>query len=79
MDVEEQTVPQGTPGDTDSTGNSAVDEVLDWVAGLDDVPLADHPAVYERAHTRLRQALDAPGAVPGAPTPDVTPAAAEEN
>jgi len=53
--------------DDGRTGNGAVDEVLAWVAGLDDLPLTEHQAVYERAHHRLQQALDAPGTVPGAP------------
>lgn len=44
------------------TGVPAVDAVLDEVDGLADRPVAEHVAVYERAHDTLRRALD-----PGAP------------
>ncbi|HJQ04162.1 MAG TPA: hypothetical protein VJ872_01865 [Nocardioides sp.] len=41
------------------TGIASVDAVLDLVAGLDGRPLAEHVAVFEDAHSRLRSALDA--------------------
>lgn len=41
------------------TGDERVDGVLDSLAGLDDLPVADHVAVFERAHEELRAALDA--------------------
>ena len=45
------------------TGVPAVDEVLDAVAALAERPVAEHVAVFESAHERLRRALDAqPGA-----------------
>lgn len=45
------------------TGVPAVDEVLDEVAALSERPVAEHVAVFESAHERLRRALDAqPGA-----------------
>jgi hypothetical protein len=45
------------------TGVEEVDDVLASLQGLDDRPVEEHPAVFERAHERLRQALDGP---PGA-------------
>ena len=45
------------------TGVEEVDDVLSSMRGLDDRPVEEHPAVFERAHERLRQALDGP---PGA-------------
>jgi hypothetical protein len=41
------------------TGNDAVDSVLTAVDGLDDAPVDEHVAVYEKAHEQLRGALDA--------------------
>jgi hypothetical protein len=41
-----------------STGNEAVDAVVEMVAGLEDRPLSDHAAVFEEAHAQLRRALD---------------------
>lgn len=41
------------------TGVERVDAVLDAVAGLGDQPVGEHVAVFERAHTELRAALDA--------------------
>lgn len=49
------------------TGNAAVDGVISSLAGLADVPVAEHVAVFERAHEQLRGALDAP-AGPKPPT-----------
>lgn len=40
------------------TGVADVDAVLDSVAGLDESDVAEHPAVFEDAHERLRRALD---------------------
>jgi hypothetical protein len=34
-----------------------VDEVLESLAGLTDLPVAEHVAVLDRAHDRLRDAL----------------------
>jgi hypothetical protein len=53
------------------TGNSAVDAVLDSLTGLVDIPVAEHVAVFERAHEQLRSALDAPAGPkpPAAPAP----------
>ena len=41
------------------TGNAHVDGVLDSLDGIDDLAVADHVAVFERAHEVLRSALDA--------------------
>lgn len=40
------------------TGVEEVDAVLDSVDGLDEVPVEEHVGVFERAHERLRGALD---------------------
>ncbi|MGZ5404694.1 MAG: hypothetical protein ACXWDL_08605 [Nocardioides sp.] len=42
------------------TGVAEVDAVLDSVAGLDETDVAEHPAVFEGAHERLRRSLDGP-------------------
>jgi hypothetical protein len=42
------------------TGVEEVDEVLTSLDGLDERPVEEHPAVFEHAHERLRQALDGP-------------------
>jgi hypothetical protein len=41
------------------TGNERVDAVLDSLDALDDLPVDEHVAVFERAHEELRGALDA--------------------
>ena len=54
----------GEPGSADEgvrTGDAAVDSVLDQVEGLDELPVEEHVAVFERAHEDLRSALDRPG------------------
>jgi hypothetical protein len=43
-----------------TTGAPGVDRVLADVDGLDDLPLEEHLAVFERVHGSLRSALDAP-------------------
>ncbi|GAA5156831.1 hypothetical protein GCM10023340_45730 [Nocardioides marinquilinus] len=42
------------------TGVEDVDAVVDAVAGLDELDPAEHVAVFEAAHSRLRATLDAP-------------------
>jgi hypothetical protein len=51
-----ESAPTGEPG---RTGNDAVDRVLDSLEALDDAPVDEHVAVYEKAHQQLRGALDA--------------------
>ncbi len=41
----------------ESTGHPAVDAVLSTLGPLSDLPVSQHPAVYEAAHTALRAAL----------------------
>lgn len=60
--------PSETPA---STGHGAVDGVLASLAGLPDLSVAEHVAVFERAHEQLRSALDAPSG----PRPPASPAA----
>lgn len=50
--------PRGVP----QTGNAAVDAILTEVVGVASQPVAEHVAVFERAHERLRAALDSPEA-----------------
>lgn len=55
------------PDGAGETGNAAVDAVIASLAGLTELPVAEHVAVFERAHDQLRGALDAP-AGPKPPT-----------
>ena len=43
-----------------TTGVASVDQVLDDLDGLDELPLDQHVGAFERAHEALRSALDAP-------------------
>lgn len=45
------------PAVDESTGNPAVDAVLESVAGVEGTPVAEHVGVFESAHERLRSAL----------------------
>ena len=49
---------EGHAGVTVHTGDSRVDEVLASVDRLAELPVAEHAAVFERVHERLRAALD---------------------
>jgi hypothetical protein len=40
------------------TGDPRVDEVLESLADLEDLPVGEHAPVFERAHERLRAALE---------------------
>ena len=50
-----------------STGVPAVDEVLAALDGVEDLPLEEQLAAFERAHEGLRSALDAQPGEPGEP------------
>lgn len=41
------------------TGVAAVDEALEAVDSVAELPVAEHPAVFAAAHETLRRALDA--------------------
>jgi hypothetical protein len=58
-DVEDVEGPGDGP-DEGSTGLSEVDAVLASLDGLDGRPVAEHVEVFEKAHERLRRALDTP-------------------
>ena len=64
--------PERTQPTQESTGDSRVDEAIEGLAAIDDLPLDDRPAALEAVHDRLREILgelgtpEAPGA-PGAP------------
>jgi hypothetical protein len=51
---------QQDTGGGQGTGDPRVDEVLQSLAGLDDLPVSDHVAVFEGAHAALREALSGP-------------------
>ena len=40
-----------------TTGHEAVDAVVESLAALDELPVTEHVAVFERAHESLRSAL----------------------
>jgi hypothetical protein len=50
--------PQEHAGHAPETGVPAVDEVLASLGGLEDHPVSEHVATFERAHQRLRRVLD---------------------
>ena len=62
-------LPAEAESDDVRTGDARVDAVLESLEGLDERPLAEHTAVFEQAHERLREALD-PDSGAG-PTPDL--------
>lgn len=47
----------GVPSPAALTGHPAVDEVLGSLDALEALPVADHVAVFDRAHEGLRRAL----------------------
>ena len=52
---------QSTPVEPETTGDESVDEVVASLRGLDDLPVSEHVAVFERAHESLRQVLSGAG------------------
>lgn len=52
------------PTRVEHTGNPVVDSVLDSLEELDRLPPAEHVAVFEAAHERLRGALSDAGEPP---------------
>jgi hypothetical protein len=44
-----------------TTGDETVDAVVASLRGLDDLPVAEHVAVFEQAHESLRQVLNSAG------------------
>lgn len=57
------------PQELEATGHPAVDEVLRSLHELEDKPVDEHVAVFERAHEQLRRALNEAGLEPDAETP----------
>jgi hypothetical protein len=55
----EQVEPEQVEPET--TGDEAVDAVVASLRGLDDLPVSEHVAVFERAHESLRQVLSGAG------------------
>jgi hypothetical protein len=48
--------------ESNETGDADVDAVVSSLNGLDDLPVADHVAVFEQAHESLRRTLAGAGA-----------------
>jgi hypothetical protein len=59
-DVESVVEAAAVEAETPTTGVPAVDRVVSDLDRLDDAPLDEHLAAFERAHESLRSALDAP-------------------
>ena len=47
--------------ETGTTGDETVDAVVASLRGLDDLPVAEHVAVFEQAHESLRRVLSGAG------------------
>jgi len=58
--------------EVEGTGHPDVDAVVSSVRGLDDLPVAEHVAAFERAHESLRRTLVGAGedGRPGSVFPD---------
>lgn len=63
-DSETPDLSAAAPGRVEHTGNPIVDSVLDSLEELDRLPPAEHVAVFEAAHERLRGALSDAGEPP---------------
>ena len=50
-----------TDAEVEGTGNADVDAVVASLTALDDLPVADHVAVFEQAHETLRRTLAGAG------------------
>jgi hypothetical protein len=57
-----------TDAEVEGTGNVDVDAVVGSLTALDDLPVAEHVAVFEQAHESLRRTLA--GAGPDSPAAD---------
>lgn len=49
-----------TDSETTGTGDRAIDEALEPLTGLADLPVDKHPAVFDAIHAQLRSALTDP-------------------
>ena len=54
--------PSGPAGSRPATGDSRVDEAVSQLEDLAGLPVAEHPAIFERVHQRLTDALGDAGA-----------------
>ncbi len=59
--LHEQAEPEPLQDEQPTTGDEAVDAVVASLRGLDDLPVSEHVAVFERAHESLRQVLSGAG------------------
>ena len=50
--------PPGPAWSRPAPGNSRVDEAVSQLQDLAGLPVAEHPAVFERVHRQLTEALD---------------------
>ena len=62
--VQDPDLSAAVPSRVEHTGNPVVDSVLDSLEELDRLPPAEHVAVFEAAHERLRGALSDAGEPP---------------
>ena len=60
-EMSHQVEPEVVHSEPQTTGDEAVDAVVASLRGLDDLPVAEHVAVFERAHESLRQVLSGAG------------------
>ena len=58
---EEPTADPVVEVEVEGTGNADVDAVVGSLAALDDLPVAEHVAVFEQAHESLRRTLAGAG------------------
>ena len=58
---------QNEPADPGTTGDPQVDAALDQLADLAELPLNEHPAVFEQIHGALTGALGTLDSGPGEP------------
>ena len=61
-----------TDAEVEGTGNADVDAVVGSLTALDDLPVADHVAVFEQAHESLRRTLSGAG-------PETSPATSSDD
>ncbi len=59
-----------TVAEVEGTGNADVDAVVASLTALDDLPVADHVAVFEQAHESLRRTLAGAANNPSTSTDD---------
>jgi hypothetical protein len=59
--LEQDAEPAEETLEPETTGDETVDAVVLSLRGLDELPVSEHVAVFERAHESLRQVLSGAG------------------